>query len=54
MYSQVQRLNKCEQATHALDSTQVNSEFPTVQVCKESVRRENRRLACTNNTHAHV
>ena len=31
--------------THALDSTQVNSEFPTVQV------RDNGRFACTNNTH---
>ena len=29
------RLNKCRQPTHALDSTQVNSESPTVQVCKE-------------------
>ena len=33
--SQVQRLNKCGQPTHALDSTQGNSECPTVQVCKE-------------------
>ena len=31
----IQRLNKCRQPTHALHSTQVNSECPTVQVCKE-------------------
>ena len=35
IYSHVQRLNKCGQPTHALDSTQVNSECPKVQVCKE-------------------
>ena len=29
------RLDKCGQPTYALDSAQVNSECPTVQVCKE-------------------
>ena len=48
--SQVQRLNKCGQPTHALYSTQVNSKCPIQCRC---VRRDNRRLACTNNTHTH-
>ena len=43
IYSQVQRLNKCRQPTHALNST-----LSALQ-CRW-VRRDNRRLACTNNT----